>query len=143
MLRNRLLRGSEVDQHRPLIGPPHQDVRRLDIPMDHSRSVYVCQSLRQRNGNRQQVSLRERLSGSLPVPEQFGQRQTLQVLHDEVGRAVGPEELAAVDDAGMLLEFDQRFRLFAKAPQPVGEMGIALRTPGADRLALAYREFRR
>ena len=51
MLRDRLLRCAEVDQHRSLITLAHQDIRRLDVPMDHPRAVDMCQPLRQRNGN--------------------------------------------------------------------------------------------
>ena len=141
MFRHRLLRCSEVDQHRPLVGLTHQDVRRLDVPMDHPRTVYVSQSLRQRNGYSQQVGLRERLTCCLPLPEQLRQRQPLHVLHDQIGCPVGAEEVTAVDNAGMLLKIDQRLRLFAKAPQPVGEMGLAVRAPGTDRRPLAYCEF--
>ena len=41
----------------------------------------------------------------------------------------------------MPLEVDLRSRLFAKAPQSVGEIGLAGRALGADRRAFAYREF--
>ena len=111
--------------------------------MDHSRAVNVRQPLRQWDGYRQQVGLRERLTRGLTLPEQLRQRQTLHELHDQIGRAVGPEELPAVHDAGMLLEFDQCLRLFPEEPQPIGEVGLALRPLGADRRALAYSEFRR
>ena len=42
----------------------------------------------------------------------------------------------------MPLEVDLRSRLFAKAPQPVGEIGLAGRFLGADRRAFAKGEFR-
>ena len=71
MLRHCLLRCSEVDQHRTLVGPPHQDVRRLDVPMNHSRSVNVRKPLCQRNRDGEQVGLSEWLTRGLSLPEQL------------------------------------------------------------------------
>lgn len=37
LLRDRVSRHSELHQHGPTIGRAYDDVRRLDVPMDHPR----------------------------------------------------------------------------------------------------------
>ena len=81
--------------------------------------MHPLQALQQRNHHRRQVRLIERTARRLAPPQQFRQRQPLLVLHHQVGRAVGAEELAAGNDARPALELDQRPRLAAEAPQAV------------------------
>ena len=140
-LRRHLLRRPEVDQHRPLVRTPHQDVRRLDVAMQHPRLMHPLQAIQQRNHHRQQIRFIERTARRFAPMQQLRQRQPVLVLHHQIGRAVGAEELAAGNDARVGLELDQRPRFVAEPPQAVFVARPAVRAARMHRRPFAQRQF--
>ena len=117
-------RGAEVDQGRLAVGAEH-DVGGLDVAMQEARLVHLLQAGEQRPQHRLQPGRRQRPSALTRSSE----RPAAQQLHDDVGGAVGLEEVEHLHDRRRLVQVGQRAALLdeaAAAPaEIVGHLGRA------------------
>ena len=127
-----LFRRTEVDQHR-MGRPPrdvvlaaHENVSRLDVPVQHARAVHRGQPFQQRFHHRQQVLFCKRLPLRLAAPQKLRQRQAVVMVHDQVRGAVALEIVDAGHDGGLVPELSELTRLVPEAAQPVVELLLRL-----------------
>ena len=105
-----------------------QDVGGLDVAMQEARGVDLLQTVEQRpqdavdSGRRQGAGLRQAAL----------QRLALQELHDDVGRAVGLEEIEHPHDARRVLQAGERAALGDEAVAAPGEILCCRRRPRLD-----------
>ena len=108
---------AEVDHlgHRPAVVEGDQDVRRLQVAVDHALLVGVLHRLADRDEQRQPLARRE--PGPVAI---LGDRHALDQLHHEVGAAVGLAGVQDLGDVGVVHQ-GQRLPLLIEAGEhPLG-----------------------
>ena len=130
-----LPRRPEVQQHRRLVGAPHEDVGRLDVPVQEARRVNLAQPVR----HRQKHPLQLRLGQGTVAIQQLVQRLAILVVHDDVGGAVGLEVVRHPHQVGVA-EAGQRTRLIDETGQPPLEVLPVRGRLRMHRCALAHGE---
>jgi uncharacterized protein (TIGR00255 family) len=116
VVRQRLARGTEVDQHRRVV-VAHVDVRRLEIEMQQLVRMHLAQAVEQFGEYVAQKILGD--DGAVLLDE-FLQRPALLVLHDHIDRVVGAEEVEHADHVRMR-ELGQCATLFEEALHAIAE----------------------
>lgn len=132
-------RGAEVDQGR-IAGAIEQDIGRLDVAVQEAGGVHLLQSIEQ--WPQDAVDLGGRQGPLLFQP--MLERLAAQQLHDDVGRAVGLEEVEDPDDGWCVLQAGERPALGHEALATPGKIRRRIgRTRQHRRAVLAHGERQR
>ena len=95
--------------------------------------------LQQRHHHPQQIVFSEGTACRFTVGQHPLKRETIFVIHDEVGGAIGSEEVPTGHNAVVAVQFDQRTGLVAESSQTVGEISAVV--AWAHSHALAHGQF--